>query len=180
MRFRRGFTLIEMLAAIGAVSLILPAVFAIFISILKEQARFIALKHIKAEGENVLYQMKDTIKTRAIGTCKRNLDGTFDCTSSCITGDNQDQFFFRDPDGHLFRYFLENEKVASESIYLSDTKKGYLTSDLVKVEGPNLVTCTELGNSTLVNINLTLKFAKSFEGFTPKMKYSTKVRLISR
>lgn len=181
MKFKNGFTLIEMLAAIGAFSLILPAVFGIFIGILQEQARFIALRHVKSEAEHILYSIKNTIKTRAVKTCKK-ISGGYDCTQSCTDGDTQDSFYFQDTKGNLFRFFLENNKIASESVNVESNanKKYYLSSDLVKIEEPNILTCKKQGESTLINIDFNLRFKTSIGGVTPKMKYNTKVLLMSQ
>lgn len=183
-----GFTLVEVITAIGVISLILPIVFGIFFVILREQTRFIALKQEKAEGENLLYQIKNTIKNRAYKTCKRiPSSGNIDCTQTCSSGDDENNFIFQDPDGNFFRFFINSSnQVASEAGTLSSgtTSTSILTTSNVKVEkigSTPFITCEIIDPNIFVNIYFKISFNSenaSLE-YTPSMIFKTKLRLNS-
>jgi len=189
---KRGFTLIETITAVGVISLVLPLTFAIFFVILRQQAQFTALKTVKSESENALYQIKNTIKTSATKTCKRILDpdsGVYkiDCTATCEEGDDQDKFYFLDSHGNAFRFFIEDEKIASESVLIDGTTNVYvITSEIVKVFphtssseiNPYLVRCTYQGINPLIDINFELSF--NSQSYSPRVIYKTKLRLNSK
>ena len=178
-----GFTLLETLVAIGTVAIVLPLIFAIFFVILREQGRFAVLKQVKSEGESALYQIKNTIKTRAIKACSDP-----NCTVECTTGDVN--VYFQDVDGNIFRFFIDSQKIASESIPYSSTitpTPGYLTSDKVKIEPistltgitPYLTRCELQGDRPIVDINFKISFNSNVIQYPSAMIYKTKVRLIS-
>lgn len=183
----KGFTLVEIITAIGVISLILPIVFAIFFVILREQARFIVLKQVKSEGENLLYKIKNTIKNRAYRTCKRNpSNGIIDCSQTCVTGDSEDEFVFQDPEENFFRIFIDNTQVASEAGTLSSgvTRRGILTTDKVKVEKIGttpFIACEVSFPNTFVNISFKISFnaQSSALDYIPSMIFKTKLRLNS-
>ena len=172
-KFKLGFSLIETLIAIGAISFALPLIFAIFFVILQEQARFRALKQIKSEGEYVLYQIKNTIRSNAIRACT-----DINCLNECTTGDTT--LYFQDNDGNIFRYFIDANRIASESVTLSTTN--YLTSEQVIIEPVNgyLVRCNIQGTTPTFDINFRISYKTSTgeDRYSASMIYKSKVRLI--
>jgi type II secretory pathway pseudopilin PulG len=61
-----SFTLIEMLVVIGAIGLTLPALFGIFFSLLRQQAKIYALSQVKREGDFVLDTISNIIQNYAV------------------------------------------------------------------------------------------------------------------
>ena len=190
MKSKSGFTLVEMIVAIGTVSLVLPVIFLMVISLVREQARFLALKLIKSEGENALYTIRNTIKTRTLRTCRKK-NNKPDCSESCRTGDDQSDFYFQDFDGNFFRFYIEgdNQRLASEAVYpLQNYKKNtnFISSkrvnfyEAVPNGSLNLIKCTRDGNNTILDVGFKAKLDTKDPSLSPSMIYKTKILLISK
>ncbi len=142
---KKGFTLVEMLIVLGIVAIVLPAVFTILFTIIREQARVYALKQVKREGDFVLSKISNQIRSNAVGIY---MDPALDnevCDRALIVptyiNNNGDSFYFEDKKGDWFRYSLSNASIASDS---STTVPVNLTSGKVDISNFS-ISCNRTG-----------------------------------
>jgi len=129
---KKSFTLIEVVVSVSVIALILPSVFAIFFSIMRQQIILIAYKDMLIQGDNVQNTLRSMIKERAA----RVTDLTY-TTDVCPlltlpTPTLSASLYLLDRDGNQIR--LSQEIVSPMRIASSSaTKTYYLTSSSVLV-----------------------------------------------
>lgn len=120
-----GFTLIEMVVTIGVILLVLPAFFAIIMSISSEQARFLYLQQTKKEGDYVIDYISTKIISEAVSlhSDPEVSASTITCPSS--SDGNSLYFKVNKPDKYYsFRFYVNNNIVYFDTY----TKTGGLYS----------------------------------------------------
>ena len=97
----RGFTLIEFLVVLSIIVFIVPSLFGLIYSLLRQQSRIIALQEVKRQGDLVYNHMKVAIKNNAIATYSDIAGTTEICTtaSPTVTGATGAPMYFLDVEG---------------------------------------------------------------------------------
>lgn len=155
----RGFTLIEFLVVLGIIVLLVPSIFGLIYSLLRQQGRIVALQEVKRQGDLVFNHMKVTIKNNA-GAPYSDLAGTTAvCTSAVAPDDtfstNTAIYFLDGSDvNSYFGYKLEGTSISYEKTGSAPTT---LTNSAITVS--NLVLGCERDSEfspPLVNISYTI------------------------
>lgn len=66
MMTKKSFTLVELLVSVSVIALILPALFAIFFTMMRQQVVLIAYRDMIRQGDSISNNMKNLIRTRAL------------------------------------------------------------------------------------------------------------------
>lgn len=176
-----GFTFFEVIVVIGILGLMLPAIFGIVFSILRQQSRIYALAEVKRQGDNILSIMENQIRNNALYIYQEQSMTNERCNT--ITNPHNSligsDFFFKDTNGNYFNYEINNDKISSKS---ASVPAGVdLTTSVVKVEnqnGANFISCTRSSDySTPI---VTVKFKISFKNVLDQqfsMNYNTKFKM---
>ena len=172
----KGFTLLESLVVVGVISIIIPALFALFFAHLRAQSKIYVLQEVKKNGDAALGTIETLVKENAISVHSASppTSGNEVCaTMSSYTG----VLYFLDRNGSYFSFDQTNDKIASSSSVSSTVN---LTSDKVKVSAFSL-SCTR--NSTysepLVSVSFTVTQAitATNPSETASLNYQTKMKL---
>lgn len=149
----KGFTLIEFLVVLSIVVFIVPSLFGLMYSLLRQQSRIIALQEVKRQGDLVFNHMKTTIKNSATATYNGTLASpTAICTTSGSSWTG----------GAM--YFLDTTGVNS---YF-----GYSLSGTGIVYEKTSVATTQLTNASVTVSNLVLGCINSSDFSTPLLNVS--------
>lgn len=113
MKHSKSFTLIEVIVVIGTIIIVLPALFSIIFSLLRQQVKIYQLSEIKRQGDYALSIIESTIRMSAISIYDQPVAGV----ETCATAGAVDQTvnYFRDESNNWFRYVLTSNKISSES-----------------------------------------------------------------
>ncbi len=176
----KGFTLIEMLVVVGVVALILPAVFAMIFSILRQQSKLYALQEIKRQGDFVLNNIRTNLKNSAVTvhTATPPTDSNLIC--NLASAPSTVPLFFKDRFNNYFSYALSGDLIASNSSVPSATTS--LTNNRVKVVALS-ISCSR--NATfsppIVSISYTVQYNTNSTRpeDTASFTYQTKMQLKS-
>ena len=175
--YRKGFTLIEFLVVLSIVIFIIPSVFGLIYSLLRQQSRVVALQEVKRQGDLAFNHMKTTINNSAVSTYNGSLGtpaAVCATTSSIYTGSSGAPMYFLNASGvnSYFGYSLNGTALQYEqtsaaasaltnsSVVISDlafgcTKNSEFSPPLVNVsytvtQSANNVS---LGYKTLIKLN---------------------------
>jgi len=146
-----GFTLIEFLIVLSIIVFIVPSVFGLIYSLLRQQSRIVALQEVKRQGDLVLNHMKIAIKNSAVSTYSGTLESPVAiCSTAPDSSSNLDSMYFQNVTGldSYFGYSLAN-----------GTKLQYEQTSSAEAD---------LTNASVEVSNLTLGCSKSTE-FTPPL-----------
>src|SRR3989344_3748847 len=99
---KKGFTMIEMLIVITLFIILLPTIFAILSTILRQQLRMYRMVEAKRQGDAALTFMKERILREGITI--RNSSGTISYCDSATPPNNQ----FATSNGTNFRFLLSD------------------------------------------------------------------------
>lgn len=111
-----GFTFIELLVAIGIISLCMPVFFSLFLANLRTQVRILALQQTKQGGDFALTSIQSIIRQEA-----RSIHSGFPPLSAnekCVNADSvfspsdPEQVVFKDIDGNAKSFYLDGDKIA--------------------------------------------------------------------
>ena len=173
-----GYSALEMLIVIGMISLLIPAMFALFFSNLRAQSKVLILQEVKRNGDNALGAMTTIIKQygRSLHSAIPPLSSNEICTND-NPNFNDGRIYIKDVNGNWFSFYVSQNKIASES---SQTGSVDLTNDKVSISSFAL-TCTRTSEFSppLVSIS----FIASQSAITDRqdekstLNYQTKVKL---
>ncbi len=109
-----GFTLIEVIVAVGIISLVLPVIFNIFFITLKSQFEFNELKKVKNNGDNAVNQIQNLIRNDATRLVKCT-DRTTICQQSETYESPDGDFCFIQKTGKLVKIAKQGNNFVVQS-----------------------------------------------------------------
>lgn len=152
----KGFTLIEFLVVLSIIVFIVPSLFGLMFSLLRQQSRIIALQEVKRQGDLVYNHMKTTIKNSATGTYRNTLASPIAICTIASTSSSGGAMYFLSATGvnSYFGYSMTGTGIEYEKTGFSPTP---LTNSNVTIS--NLVLgCTRDSDysPSLVNVSYTV------------------------
>lgn len=132
---RKGFTLIEFLVVFSIVTLVIPSLFGLTYTLIRQQGRVLALQAVKRQGDLVLNHMKTSIRNNALGTYNGTLASpNAICTTGASSSSNNTNVYFQQAelsssyfgysttiDGATGKRVLQYETTGSTAIPLTNT-----------------------------------------------------------
>lgn len=136
---KKGLTIIEMVVVIGVIGISIPAIFSLFFTMLRAQAKTYVLQEVKRNGDNAINIMETLIRQRAIGIYSDQ--GLTPGNEVCLTANTSanNPLYFKDKDGAVFYFMSENspKQIASRTASLAY----YLTNQKASVENSFSMAC---------------------------------------
>ena len=184
---RKSFTLIELIVAVGVVGFILPAVFSIFFTIIRQQLVLVAYQEMKYQGDSVQRNIINLLQNRASNVT--NSTHTLQSSDICPlplspTPTYSPAFYVGDRDGafiHLSQAVLlgsSSNTVASASVNFDQSvNKTYdLTSNKVSITNLGF-TCVRINEFTppIISAQFTVQKSTTFKDIS--LPYAFNVRL---
>lgn len=152
---KKGFTLIELIIAMGIVAFTLPVVFGLFLVNLQTRTKVLILQQVKRNGDNALAAIDSLVHTRAYALYSDPDLTTEVCTTTSGSGTptSSNTVYIKDPTGAQLYFALDNGKIASYSAVISPNPV-YLTNSKVVVSNFSL-SCerTATFSPPLISIN---------------------------
>jgi len=152
-QYRKGFTLIEFLVVLSIIIFIVPSVFGLIYSLLRQQSRIVALQEVKRQGDLAFNHMKVSIKNNAVSTYNGSLASPVAICATTGPSSTGASMYFLNATG-LNSYF------------------GYRLSGTTLQYEQTPATSTELTNSSVVVSNLVLGCTKTSEFAPPLVNVS--------
>lgn len=182
-KFSVGFTLIELMVAIGVTTLLLPILFSLFFITIQSQAKVLILQEVKRNGDFALNNFEYLVKNRAVTIYADEAKTTEVCTtvSGLTTPSSSNTVYFADSNGDLFYFAINGEKIASYSAVISPNPAN-LTNSKVVVSGFT-ISCKR--NSTFtppvvsISFSITNPAAATRHEEKALLNYQTKIKLRS-
>ena len=135
---KKSFTLIELVVSVGIIGLILPSIFNIFFTIIRQQLVLVAYQEVKRQGDSAQNNIKNILQNRAAYIT----DSTYIAADVCPylpnpTPTYSPDLYVRDRNGNVMHYYQAIvsgvDTIASAS---GNVAKVYnLTSTDVKIAG---------------------------------------------
>ena len=173
----KGFTLIEVIVVIAVIGMVIPAIFSVIFAILQQEAKIYQLSEVKRQGDNALSIIESTIKSYAVSIHDAPTGGNEVCGSA---GDSGTAAYFRDSTDTWFRFYVNNNKIVSNSAVVNAT--GDLTKASVTVSN-FAVTCTRPNGAAPPLVNIQFKVSGNGSSTRPEdraeLDYRTKIKLRS-
>ena len=182
LRSNSSFTLIETMVVLAVLGLVLPALFAIVFLLLQQQTKVMRLHQVKKEGDFLLYSLTTTIKNRADAIYSDQGLTNIQCAKKddSHTSPNGSNFYFKDKEGNWFNYFIDENKISSDSGYIDPPI--ILTSDKVMIEDFQ-ISCQRTGifSPPIVSLGFTISYSTSSTRSeeTASLSYNNKIKLKS-
>lgn len=182
-KINRSFTLIELIVAVGVTALILPAVFAIFFAIIRQQLVLIAYQTIKQEGDSVQRNIKNILQQRAVYMT--------DSTYSSLTSEEVCPFlttptptfapdlYIVDREGQRIHLFPTPTSTSVTHVASASAAKTYLlSSDQVSVSNMGF-SCYRLNEFTppIITTSYTVQKSTYFKEISLPYRFSTRLRI---
>lgn len=176
----KAFTLIELLVSVSIIALILPALFAIFFTMMRQQVVLMAYRDMIRQGDNIASNMKNIINTRAL----RVTDGTDPVTAldicPIITSPTPTGFpalILLDTEDSPITLFQEGSapnRIASASA----SKTYYLSTASVIVNNLNF-TCYRIRDNTppVVQVSYTVNKSALYRDIALPYTFTVRTRL---
>jgi len=173
----KSFTLIELIVAVGVIGLILPAIFNIFFSMIRQQLVLISYQEMRRQGDSALINIKNILRNRAAYIT----DSTYTITDICPlittpTPSLSPNLYINDIEGnsiHFYQKTIANvDTIASDSAF----KPYNLTSNVVTISGLGF-SCYRPSDFSPAIVSTTFTIHKStiFKEIT--LPYTFKVKL---
>lgn len=162
---KKGFSLLEMIVVIAVIALVLPAVFAIVFSILKQQVSVYKLTEEKRQADNILNILKNNIRP-AVGVYS-DMIGTEVCTGGRYPGntntfshggtDPNYPMLFKDKLNHYFQFYINSSN--NEFYYQIDNTANPVTNSKVTVSSFNIACEKDTSYSpSVLDINFSVSY----------------------
>lgn len=181
---KRSFTLIELIVAVGVVGFILPSVFNIFFTMIRQQIILISYQEMKQQGDSAERNMKNILENRAAYVTDSNYTVTDVCPPFLTTPTPTfaPRIYINDRDGYSIQLYQKTvgsvDTVASDSGSTSKIvlKTYNLTSNAVTVSDVGF-SCYTLNDYTppFVTAKFTVHKSTAFQEMM--LPYSFKLKL---
>ncbi len=123
---KKGFTLIETIVVIAVIGMTLPVLFAIILTLTRQQVKIYRLSQIKREGDYLLNVLGNSIRDNATSIHSGIPDeSNIVCEDIGTSDSSASRLYFLDKNKRWFGYLSNSTWVASESA----SQTYYLTSD---------------------------------------------------
>lgn len=112
---KKGFTLVEMLVVFSVIALVIPSIFAIIFTVIREQAKILRLSTAKREGDYALNLINNQIRNRALSI---HSDSPADATNEIcrdVETVSSSSLYFKDERDAWFGYYSSSNKISSSS-----------------------------------------------------------------
>lgn len=164
-----------MILVIAVIGLILPVLFNVIFTIVRQQVKIIALQEIKTQGDNALSSIETVIKSQAIGVYGESGLTTPHCSSTNDTYGPTDGtgFYFRDKNGRWFQYILGGSQTDPYIASAGSFTNTRLTNAKVRVSSFS-ISCrrTATYSAPIVTIGFTVTHKEG-----SSMSYNTRIKL---
>lgn len=181
MGIKKGFTLIEVIVALGVLSLTLPVVFSLFLVNLQTRTKILILQQVKRNGDDALATIDSLVHTRAFALYSDAALTTEVCstTSGSTTPTSSNTVYMKDSSGNRFYFYLNNGQIASDSAVLSPNPV-YLTNNKVAVSS-FVLTCDRTSTFSPPLVTISFQVSQLGSPLTREEKatlyYQTKTKL---
>ncbi len=171
---RKSFTLVELLVAVGVVGLMLPSVFNIFFTIIRQQLVLIAYTEMKQQGDSAQRNIKNLLQNRAAYITDNNYLSSDVCpVLTSPTPAYSSSLYAKDREGNtIWLHQLIDNRIASDA-----AKVYYLTSLNVVVSNLGF-TCYHVNEFTppIVSARFTVSKSTAFKDISMPYSFSVKLR----
>jgi len=121
LKINHGFTLIETIVFVAVIGLTLPVLFAIILTLMRQQIKIYRLSQIKRGGDYLINIMENTIKNRAITIHSATpSDENTVCGDAGIPYSSTSSLYFLDKDKQWFGYLFDSNSITSNSADLTN------------------------------------------------------------
>lgn len=152
MKNKNGFTLIETIVVVAVIGMILPVLFAIIFTLMRQQVKIYRLSQIKREGDYLLSIVGNTIKDRAVTIHSGQPSDANVVCESAGTLPSTTSLYFLDEDRQWFGYVGSSSTISSASAALASIN---LTSSKTRISNFSIY-C--LRNSTYSSASILFSF----------------------
>lgn len=172
----KSFTLIELLVSVFIVALILPPLFAIFFSMMRQQVVLFAYSDMIKQGENIHANVKHLISNRSILITDSGYVADVCPLMTTPTPTPASVLYSIDTSGNRIRLYQEiaaPNRIASDSA----SKTYFLTTAGVVVSDLKF-TCSKINDQSppIVKVSYTLKKSAFYKDISLKYFYSIRAR----
>lgn len=173
---KKSFTLVELLVSVFIVALILPPVFAIFFSMMRQQIVLIAYSDMIKQGENIHANLKHLISDRSILITDSGLTTNVCPLLTTPTPTPASTLYALDAEGTPIKIYQEiaaPNRIASDSA----SKTYFLTSPSIVVSNLKF-TCFKINDQTpsIVKVSYTLEKSAFYKDISLQYFYSIRTR----
>ncbi len=174
MKHQKGFTLIEVIVVVGAIMIIMPALFGIIFSLFRQQIKIYRLSEVKRQGDYALSIIENTIRSSAISIYDQQTGGVQLCANAGATDVTVP--YFRDEKDNWFRYVISSNRIASQSEVPNATAN--LTSSNLRITNLT-VRCSRTASysSPVVDLRFTISSGLTSTEERASMTYKTRIKL---
>jgi prepilin-type N-terminal cleavage/methylation domain-containing protein len=116
-----GFTFIEMLIVVAIISIIIPALFALFFAHVRAQSKVFQLQQVKENGDSALGIMETLIKDGAISIHSASPPTSGNEVCATASSSYSGTLYFLDRSSTYFSFALSSGKIASSSSAMGTT-----------------------------------------------------------
>jgi type II secretory pathway pseudopilin PulG len=175
---RKSFTLIELFVAVGIVALVLPAVFSIFFTIIKQQLVLISYQEMKHQGDSVQRNIKNVLQNRVAEVTDSSYVTADMCPLLTTPTPAYTELYMRDREqNRISMYKILIDSIPTIASFSADANKTYyLTSPDVLVTDLGF-SCYRVNEFTAPIVSTTFTVSKSTVFKDVSLPYSFSVRL---
>lgn len=158
----KSFTLIELLVSVSIIALILPALFAIFFTMMRQQVVLMAYRDMIRQGDNISNNMKNIIHTRALRVTDSTDPGTAIDICPVVTSPTPTGFpslIMLDTEDNAIQFFQEG--VSPNRIASSSASKTYYLSTAGVLVNDLSFTCYRIRDNTAPVVQVSYTVNKS-------------------
>jgi len=161
----KGFTFIELIIVTAVIGVVLPALFAIIFSVLRQQIKVNRLAEVKRQGDYVLNVIQSIINNNGIGIYYTTDPSTLDPAEEVCYDDvnnsygptDGNNFYFMDNYEKWFSFYLDGTKISSDAAILAAPVD--LTTPAVRITNFEIgCNRTSLYSPPLVTVKFTIEY----------------------
>ncbi len=180
----KGFTFIELIVVTAVIGVVLPALFAIIFSVLRQQIKINRLAEVKRQGDYVLNVIQSIIYNNGNGIYYTTDPTTLDPSEEVCYDNNSygptdgNNFYFMDKYEKWFKFYLNGTKISSDASILDPPVD--LTTSKVRITNFG-IGCkrTSLYSPPLVSVKFTIEYNTDSDRVEDKasLNYQTLIKL---